>query len=269
MSPVSSPRPGFRAVLLGGFIVWQLGFILAANFLPFLHAVRPQESDPPGTDAPGPGAEARLGAGRRVLGLLDETLGHWSNLTGQLQGWSLYAPYVPTQATFVAVELRWDDPADWPGTDEERVSLHSAIEPGDPRHYFRPFCTFRLPAYEANLGLVMWAWDETSAAQEPDVWRQRIAAAVRRQCKPIHAYLRWRLASFEGEHPEAAPPTQVILLAHIYRIPSPDQAAGDYSEPVKKPIARWQPGADVPPGVLPLESYNPATDRFDRITKDE
>lgn len=267
MSPENSPRPGLRAVFLGGFIVWQLGFILAANFLPFLRRVRPQESDATAKDTPGPGPEARLSAGRKVLGVLEETLGHWSNLTGQLQGWSLYAPHVPTQAVFVAVELRWDDPADWPGTDEASVRLHSAVEPPDPRHYFRPFCTFRVPAYEANLALVMWGWDADAAAREPERWRQQIAAAVRRQCKPMHAYLRWRLAAFAEDHPEAAPPTQVILLARIYPIPSPDQPA-DYPELVEKPIARWQPGADVPPGHLPLESYNPTANRFERIAID-
>ncbi len=269
MSPENSPRPRLRAVLLGGFIVWQLGFILAANFLPFLRRVRPPESDATGTDAAGLGPEARLGTGRKVLGILEETLGHWSNLTGQLQGWSLYAPHVPTQAVFVAVELRWDDPADWPGTDEEAVRLYSATEPRDPRRYFRPFCTFRLPAYEANLALVMWGWDEEAAAREPERWRQHIAAAVRRQYKPMHAYLRWRLAAFEEDHPEAAPPTQVILLARIYRIPAPDQPAGDYPEPVEKPIALWRPGADDDPHYLPLESYNPTANCFDRIMNGE
>ncbi len=261
MSPVNSPRRRCCAVLLGGFIVWQLGFILTANLLPFVHQARPPESVL--------GPEARLSAGGKVLRTAEEALGHWSNLTGQLQGWSLYAPFVPTQATFVAVELRWDDAPDWPANSGRVVRLYSAIEPSDPRHYFRPFCTFRLPAYEANLGLVMWAWDEEAAAREPERWRQCLAAAVRRQWKPMKAYLQWRSAAFEAEHPETAPPTQVILLARMYRMPSPDQPAGDWSEPVERPIARWRPGADVPRGCLPLESYNPATNCFDRITRDE
>jgi hypothetical protein len=281
MSPVNSRRRPALAVLLGGFIVWQLGFILAANLLPLLHQARPPEN---GTPALGP--EARLSAGGRVLGMLEAALGHWSNLTGQLQGWSLYAPFVPTQAAFVAVELRWDPELEagserpecgfglaaltiwerwWPGTAGERVELHSAIEPTDPQHYFRPFCTFRLPAYEANLGLVMWAWDEDAVAKEPEVWRQRIADAVRRQWKPILAYLQWRLRSYEREHPDVPPPTQVILLARMYRIPSPNRQPWELAEPLVRPIARWRPRASVSPDYLPLESYDPAASFFEPL----
>lgn len=257
----ASHRAGFRSKFLGAFIVGQLGFILTANFLPLVRA--------PKTDSGIPGQEAKLSSKINVLGGLTNSLRHWSNLTGQLQGWSLYAPHVPMQATFVAVELRWDEDDIWPAERVQRLCLRSEIEPVDPAHFYRPFVTFRLLAYEANLGLVMWNWSAESAAKESEVWRQRLAAAVRKGWKPMRAYLQWRQQAYEREHPEMAPARQIILLARMYHIPTPGREFPARPEAVERPLARWRPGTEPAPGFLPIESFNPVTGRFEPITIQE
>jgi hypothetical protein len=237
-------------VLLGLFVMGQLAFILAANFLPLLRSALAKKSWP----------------GERPVGLVVEGTGYWARWTGQLQGWSLYAPRVPTQSAFVAVQLRWDDDSHWPAQhDARRELLLSSIEPKNPDDYFRPFGTFRLPAYEADLGLVAWSWDAESYAEDPGLWHQRFVAAVRRDWPAMQAYLAWRWHGWRHDHPDQAAPRQALLLARLYQIPPPGQRPWSWSGPVEQALARWRPFDDPAPGCLPVEAYNPATRQFEPV----
>jgi hypothetical protein len=224
-------------------VVWQLVFILAANFLSIL----PEKS------AAGPAAVTNC----------------WAELTGQWQGWSLYAPFVPHQAVFLEVELRWDNNLTRPAPPAGSVRLRPANEPDDPYHYRRPVGTFRLPQYPANLSLVLWAWDGADYARDPEKWRQEIAKAVRNKWRPTLAYLRWALSQYERDHPGRAPPRQVILVGRLYSIPPPGEAPWHWDGPHEVPLARWQPGSAVPEDRLPLESYDPVKRRFEPLPTGE
>jgi hypothetical protein len=238
-------RTGTRAlsVLLGGLVVWQVFFIPVSNCLSMFPA-----------------------ASSEAARMLARLTGRWAELTGQLQGWALYAPCVPTQAAFAAVELRWDDDPRWPAA-APRQMLLSEVEPPEVSAFFRPFGTFRLPAYEAHLSLPLWSWNRETPAPPPEVWHRRLAEAVGNQSTPIEAYLAQRLRAFVQDHPELPPPKQVLLLVRLYPIPLPNQPPE--SGPIEQPLARWLPGSACSPGMLPVESYDPVTGRFAPVPAEE
>jgi hypothetical protein len=219
--------------LLGLLITWQLVFMLGGSFLAFWSSCHP-----------GP---------NRVTAAMAGVTDHWAALTGQWQGWSLYGPSVPTQSAFVVVELRWD---------HATVRLGTDTEPQDVHNYFRPFGSSRLAIYESYLGLVLWGWDVEAAARESEVWNERLAEHVAKEWKPIHAYLRWRLEAFQRDHPDAPPPTELVLLGHIYRIPPPGPEPFSWSGPLELPLARWRPRTSSLTQQLPIETYNLITRHF-------
>src|SRR5262245_52484000 len=148
------PRPTKTQVLLGLLVVWQLLFLLSSNVLSFLSRSRPATE----------GTMPLATAADRVV----EVDRAWSDLTGQWQGWSMYAPFVPVQSAFTTVELRWQDPARPP------VLLQSESEPQDPSHYLRPFASSRLPSYEGQLCLAIMAWDTENATRDLGFLRDQL-----------------------------------------------------------------------------------------------
>lgn len=248
MQPPWQAGRAVARVLLGLFILWQLLFLPAANFLSLF---------------PAPPSAAGTTEGGSVL---RATIRRWSDWTGQLEGWALYAPDVPKRAVFIATEFRWDDDSRWP-VERPREVVRSEIEPADPMAFYRPFATFRLPCYEANLGLVMWTWDECDFAEHPEEWRTRIAEAVRRSALPAQAYLRWRLQEFRCAHPEHAAPEQVVLLGRIYAIPPPGTRPWAWAGPFEQAVARWRPGVEPPPGYLPVEAFDPVMRCFQPVSR--
>jgi hypothetical protein len=255
LSP-ESDRPNIRRILLGWFIVWQLVFLGASSSLAFWFSTHPA----PTLKEAERSSLGKVGVVSNVAaGVLDLTK-HWSALTGQWEGWSLYGPHVPTHSTFLAVELVWDgEPA------RDPVLLTSDFEPRDRLQYFRPFGSARLSNYEAYLSLVLWGWDHEAAAKKPEPWRQRLAEHIRKECRHILAYLRRKLASFQREHPATTTPTEVILKGRLYSIAPPGQRPWSWPSPTEVPVARWQPQRAISEGCLPLESYNPGTGRFDLL----
>lgn len=115
LSPLDADETPNRrrpSVLLGLFILAQLGFLLAANFLGMLdyygrHGF-PERVKAPVEQAAPPGGQ---------LWRLNEAIytpaWHWGLATGQPQNWGLFAP-VGTDCAFPALQLRWDMPVDSP-----------------------------------------------------------------------------------------------------------------------------------------------------------
>jgi hypothetical protein len=181
----------------------------------------------------------------------------WAALTGQVQAWWLFAPDFPRQASFPLVELRWAK-----DSSVSPVRLSSPQEPGDSGEYFRPPGSMdRYFHYEVRLGLIMLGWNEKSVADHPDEWRAAITDRVRRQWKSIRAYLRWRLAEYQREHPGVPSPQELILNIRLYPTPGPGASRGSRLEPVEVPLARWRPGVQNP-GFLPIEACDPVSRQF-------
>lgn len=235
MNDSSDPWRNLARVLLGSLVVGQLLFLLASNFSPWWQRAWPSKEI-------------------RATATLTNA---WSQLTGQPQDWSLFAPEVGRDYFFVAVQLQWGD--QYPP-----VLLLSDNEPSDLRHYFR-VGQFRLRRYEDHLGLILPFQGGRTPAEEALHWIEPIEDKVRREGHRMHAYLRWRLRAYQRTHPDLPSPQQVILLVRQWEAPSPEQRPWNWHGPEERPLACWRPGAPPAPGCLPVEMYHPLAERFETV----
>jgi hypothetical protein len=247
---------------LGLFVTWQLGFLLASNLVAFFPHGEPEQGELSDSRS-GPAQAGGSGPAQCALEVVGGLTDRWAHLTGQMQAWWLFAPSVPSQATFPVVELRWDDP-DGPVQNSivahPPVRLQTVLEPSDTHAYFRPPGSFdRLFHYEIRLGLIFTAWDESLRQRFP--WSSLVEERVRRQWRSMRAYLRWRVHQFEREHPDLPSPRQAVLLVHIYRTPRPSDDPRSRPAVVEKALARWRPGTETV-GRLPVEMCDPVTDSY-------
>jgi hypothetical protein len=95
--PRSTPK--IVRVFLGVFIVWQLVFLFSSNILSLLNKAHSLSADESGRKGPIPDFEQGM----------SKVMARWSELTGQPQSWSLFAPNVTSTIPFVAVEFCWED----------------------------------------------------------------------------------------------------------------------------------------------------------------
>jgi hypothetical protein len=243
-------KPGTVSVLLGLFILWQLFFLLASNFLSMATTVRGdtnyQKALPP--DAIGvieqtaPGWLNKEGHLYDFGDLIRKITERWGEFVGQTQSWSLFAPEITTQITFVAVELRWDDP-NGKGKGEDQVPhqpepLLSDNEPRDPRSYFKAGM-FRLRKYEGSLDMVLRIWEDETPKKAAKRWGERIKEKVNKEWDTIPAYLKMRYEEFKKKHPDVPPPRQVVLKVRRYSIPDPAHFSEEwYGKVHVVPLAR-------------------------------
>jgi hypothetical protein len=95
-------------------------------------------------------------------------------LTGQAQGWSLFAPDFPPRSALPQVVLRWPD-----GREAVRACVY---EPADPDHYFRlPDSSCRLFNVEFRMALVYWSFDDDTYAKRTEDWRKAVLGRPARQ----------------------------------------------------------------------------------------
>jgi len=246
-------------LLLGLFITWQLIFLFLSNFLPFVPHGR-EEHDELIDDVNLHGRVTSVEPIQDGIETLARITDRWMEATGQLQGWSLFAPTFPPQAGFVAVKFDW--------TSGPKKVVQSPFEP-NPLHYFRPPGTYGrrfnyesrfviLPAYwpEDRLKPCWWPWEMD--------WREAITRRVQMQWKSMRAYLRWQRDRYAKEHPP--PPTEVILTVNLYLTPRPHQEPWKPEGPFMRPLARWRPEVEPPAGCLPVEACtDPAKGVFEWI----
>jgi hypothetical protein len=255
-------RVGAKSFLLGLFVIWQLLFLFMSNVLPLIPHGR-HEHDELTDDINLHGQTTSIEPVQRIIEGVSGVSDRWMEATGQLQGWSLFAPTFPDQGGFVAVQFRWDN-----GT---REVVKSRFEPDDPQHFFRSPSTYdRLFNYESRFLILPNFWVEgqhgpTGGAWESE-WREAITQRVQVQWKSMRAYLRWQLDRFLKEHPRQPPPTEVILIVNLYRTPDPLKPLWKLDGPNPRPLARWRPNAEPSPGTLPIEvCTNPAREHFEWI----
>lgn len=235
--------PRWPQVLLGVFIVWQLFFIFALNYTQLMLG----PADGPLLDKPD---GAPPDAVDRAADLVRNVTQRWANLTGQYQSWWLFA-VTPHDSTFPHVELRWQEPGRAP------VHLDALQEPVDTASYFRlPGGSDRLFHYEMNVEITYRPYDE-QFMKTPQRYLQR----AQERWPAVLAYLKWRLGQWQAEHPEAPPPSEVVLFSRSYTTPPPG-AAWERTAPVNRDVFRWRPGAVPAAGFAPLEVYDPRRKGF-------
>ncbi len=242
-------------IWLGLFVVWQLFFMLAANGVDLLQRLGlvAREIEP----AIPSKAVGRFTEGGHVLEFLDGVgylTARWGQLTGQPQGWSLYAPFIRREITFLALELHFD-------SSQEPVKLLSANEPADPGHFFR-VAKSRLHQYEYRIEIALPSYAGKTPEELAEIWRTLIQDRVQRDWRYLLAYAKYRLTGWQKEHPGLPPPREVILSVRVYRIPPPGTEPWMWIGPEERPIARWRPGAPTDGEHLPLEAFDPVTKQF-------
>jgi hypothetical protein len=252
-------KPSIPQFLLGVFVVWQLFFLLMSNFLPFVPHGK-EEHDELTDDLTLHGQATKVEPLQSAIEGLALVTDRWLEVTGQLQGWSLFAPTFPPQAGFVSVELRWNNV-----NAPDREILSSRFEPQDPLHYFRiPDSDGRLFNFESRLCILPNYKTQQTVAEDPEGWKEAITDRVRAQWKSIRAYLRWRCRD------HVPPPEEMILVIHLYETPEPYEKPWKPAGPFARPLARWRPGVEPTVGCLPVEvCTDPAARRFEWIPIDE
>ncbi len=223
---------------------------------------------------------------------LKPRLDRWARLTGQEQGWSLFAPYVVDWTCLVAVEMRWDDDRD-PLEDRfdgkavvalgggPALLLLDGVQEGQPRSMLIPsdnhprdinrffrFGHFRARRYESIMEMALRKNgddEETYRAR----WERQVQAKMQGDSEErgdedeMFLFLRWRLRRFQKEHPDLPEPRQVILRLQTWTIPPPPgPQPWEWIEEADEPICRWRPGRHL---AVPdsLERYLHSEGRFE------
>ncbi len=240
--------------LIGAFVVVQLVFLLAANFLPLLPQGK-RETEELTDDITWPGRAFEAEWLQRPLEFVGATAKRYGEATGQMQNWSLFAPGIAPQATFPVVELRWDEAG------VEPVQIRSEFLPDDPRHYVRvPITNSRIFNYEFRMTQALWFCTDESLAKMPEFWETWVPHRVSRQRKSLRAYLEWKTATYLQQHPELAPPTEARLLVRCYWTPPPGSTA--LAPPaVDRPLVRLR--FDEVPSEL--EVFEPVRKEFQPV----
>jgi hypothetical protein len=264
--------PSTLQALLGLFIVWQIIYVVAGNLLTMAQDSRQTLANPDGepqhtqkaaevVEYLAPGWIKKEGHVFDADEVISGLLRRWGQITGQVQGWSLFAPGVGDHNTFVAVELRWDDafPAEL---------LLSDNEPRDPNRFFR-LGDFRLRKYESHLDVILTLRaTEATEADAAERWHRLIKDKVDTDGKDILAYLQWRCRDFQQSHPDRPAPTEVVLHVRRFSIPSPEKwpwrwDMANYQMFDMQPMARWRPALDSGAESGPLEVYNHENGEFE------
>jgi hypothetical protein len=280
-------------VLVGLFIAWQIIFLVGSNFLGMVNALEEQL----------PVGEISTAVGHLTLDL-SEGRGHvhdayaifkrWQEATGQYQSWSLFAPNVVRDATFVALEFRWDDGPASPRAlarpltvlaatnplqaaalraavqsaatrppDFQPALLRSDNEPANVNSYLRRG-GLRIRKFEDHLEVTLRVRKEKgeTPAEARRRWRRQIRRKVRKEWDTIMAYCEWRWRAFHGQNPDRPRPRQIVVWVRRYHIPPPDRQPWTWDGPYQQRLARWQ--LDVPRKAryLPIEAYDPVAKRF-------
>jgi hypothetical protein len=259
-----SPPPSTRQTLLGLFVVGQLVYLVSANLIGFMKDNRaemgPQMCQV--VEAVAPGWPDERGHVWNLLEHLAKTDRMWSDLTGQAQTWSLFAPTIGRECVFPALELRWHDDSEVAPAPHATELVLSENEPTDPEHYFR-IGNFRMRRYENNIALTLRPYAGETPEQTNERWRDAIRAHVTDYAQIIRGYMQWRLSQVMPRWAGREKPRQVSLVARRFHINDYEETPPNWSGPFDVPLARWRPQVN---GEA-LAWYDPVDGAFKSLSK--
>jgi hypothetical protein len=246
--PQSLPRRALAA-LLGLFAAWQLVYLPAANLIDFVpRRVAGPDPEPMKDGYQKRGTFTAVEPLQRAADYTGDALDFWGELSGQEQGWSLFAPGVPTHTLFAATEFRFAD-----GTSDTVLSQFEPADKANPPYrpplYDRPF------NFEAQFTYLAWFASPEAVEKHPDAFRE-LPESMRVWRPQIRAWLAWQLKQYRAAHPERGTPTEVILKHRFIPTPNPGEPRGWTAPPFERPYARWRPAADS------LDAYDPVNKVF-------
>jgi hypothetical protein len=256
------------SIALGLFITAQALFLPIANLLEFQTRLRTLLEDKPWAKSWAPDWLDEKGPTCDVLEQAEQTSQRWQELTGQPQNWSLFAPEVADDIWFMGVKVHQFERN--PNEDQEQkgycFTYLSDNEPSDPNCFFR-LGHFRVRRYEMAIEVHLYDYPNETAQEKAEFWRDKIRERVRKDWDNMEAYLRYRLQCFKRLHPDLPEPDELILTVRHFDIPPPEQVPFRWGEPVETPVARWRPKAHLPDDALPVERYDPVSNRFLRVNR--
>lgn len=239
--------------LLGAFVCVELIYLPTANALKLIPLRKPVPRSELFDDQQFR-ADARRSDWLTPLDALGAACDRWGELTGQVQGWSLFAPYYGRMASLPVVVLVWRDPP-------RELRLPSQFTPADPERPTgrppEPRC--RLYLYEYRMAVAGWSWDPRPLDEQAVTLAENGAAQAKRLHRSIQSYLRWTAHRFRAAHRNERPPDVVELRATLF--PAPDPQTGIRPPGRDLSIAAWELATEPPPGHLPLRIFDPSTGR--------
>ncbi len=187
----------------------------------------------------------------------------WGDLTGQRQGWSLFAPNPAQYARFPQLELRWEPLQDGEAAVDTRapILLPPEGEPADVTSYFRTG-GFRYRYWMRKLNVPLWESDGESEEAIAARWQRSIRDTIRENQDTFRVFMAWRWRKFHESHPNVPPPTQMILRVRRYDIPPPHQVPWRWKDAMVVPVARARLDQGLAPDNIRIEMFDPVTRRF-------
>jgi hypothetical protein len=239
--------------LLGAFICVELLYLPVANVLKLVPLGKPL---PRGELVDDPQFRTSRGSDWLVpLEALGTACDRWGELTGQPQGWSLFAPHYGRMASMPVVVFIWREPPR-----EVRVPSHFAPADAERPGARPPEPRCRLYLYEYRMAVAGWSWDPRPLAEQSETLAKNATEQAARLRRSIQAYLRWSWDRYRRAHPDERVPDVVELRAALY--PAPDRETGVRPTGRDLPIAAWEPAAEPPAGHFPLKFFEPGTGRL-------
>ena len=236
MSDSDTRKPGWRAILLGLFVLFQAIYLPLANLIQLVPRAMPEQNGELDIRVQARGRRRAFDRLQEAINVLGEAIDGYGELSGQVQAWSLFAPDFGKQSVFTTCEFQWVK-----GQEVGRVTLRSAHMPGDPENHFRwPSSDSRLRAYEFLLAGNYWHFSHESFAAHEAEWRQAISDQVRRQQRTLGAYFRHELERYQKEFPELPSANRHCACAWTI-FPSPKPGEAGRSTSFSMPLARWRP----------------------------
>jgi hypothetical protein len=235
--------------LLGAFICVELVFLPLYNFLILVPRQIPPLPDEMLTTYQAEGRASHFDAIQVPIDAAGTACDRWSEGTGQVQGWSLFAPRFGAAGTFMTLQVTASD-----GTTSE---LRSIFEPADVDNYVRfDFVNYRQFYREQSYSIIYGRWYSGSFEKEGEAWREVIAEVATTFRRSLSAYVRWRLAE-EWQPAHSGQTAKEVIIAVRVFLPREPGTEGPRPEPITLPIAKWV--AERPDR---LAAYDPVTKGF-------
>lgn len=251
-----------RASLLGLFVLFQVIYLPLSNLVQIVPREMYKESGELDIRVQREGAATDVRWLQDRINNLGWTIDRYSELSGQKQAWSLFAPEFTTQSIFPVVLCE-----SFPNDKHRRVIFKPKHFPSDPDQYFYwPNYLSRLCAYDYLLAVVYARYTEESGRERPDQWRQTVFERVRRQQRSLEAYFRLNLAYFRESYPDLPTPKEMILRVAVF--PSPQPGGHERPPMFMVPLARWVPDKPDKGSYLPVEPYDHVLQRFVPLEKE-
>lgn len=236
-TPPPSRATRVKSYLLGGFFLFQLVYLPTANFVQYVPRELPKQEEEIAYTWQEDGKPPPVVG--RPIAWIGQACEFWADVTGQHQGWGMFAPVFPRNGVFPVVIMEFDGA----GGVAETIVRYSRFEPSDPQAYYRPPSTWhRFFNFEVKMSLpyAFYPLGDVERKEEADDAVILFASRLRRS---MRAYLSWQVMQALRERTDLPMPDRVFLGVRIH--PPPMPGSRNWPAMVEMPVLRWEPGENA------------------------